>query len=69
MWKKIKTSRKLWTALLLMFVATIMTFVMENVVFNDWADMIKWLFAIYAGANVGEHASNALNKNGKESSG
>jgi len=30
-------------------------------VFNDWVAMTKWLFAIYASGNVGEHISKAMN--------
>jgi hypothetical protein len=27
-----------------------------------WVEFIRWIFAVYAGANVGEHLSKALEK-------
>lgn len=53
------TSRKLWFAIFVMVVATIALFISKSD-FNQWADFAKWVFGIYAGANVGEHVTKTI---------
>ena len=50
-------SRKLIVATVLFISAT--TFVVTgNAGFTDWAEFMKWCFAIYAAGNIGEHYTN-----------
>lgn len=55
------TSRKLHIAVV-GFVAATALLATGNLSSEMWVDFIKWIFAIYAGGNVGEHLSNALEK-------
>lgn len=55
------TSRKLHIAVV-GFVAATALLTTGNLSSEQWVEFIKWIFAIYAGANVGEHLSNALEK-------
>ena len=56
------TSRKLLTMAVLLIIATLCMFLTEKCSFNQWADYSKWIFVIYAGANVGERATKLLKK-------
>ena len=59
---KIK-SRKLWVAMGLFVVSTCLL-VLAYVENQQWIDMAKWVFGIYAGGNVGEHAADAIKRQG-----
>jgi len=50
-------SRKLITASILFVVSTIFVIV-DKAIFTDWTEFMKWVFAIYAAGNVGEHFAN-----------
>lgn len=61
--KNITTSRKLWFAIFVMVVSTVAMFLSKSD-FDQWSEFAKWIFGIYASANVGEHVTNVLKKNG-----
>lgn len=61
-YEKIKDSRKLMFAIILWLVATGFYIFLKNVEFGDWAEFSQWIFGIYAGGNVGEHVSRAMNQ-------
>jgi len=49
-------SRKLIAATVL-FTTSVVFVGLGKADFVSWAEFIKWVFAIYAGSNVGEHYS------------
>ena len=54
-------SRKLWIFIILVSVGSFIWSQADESIFNDWVNMVKVLFFIYAGGNVGEHISKAMN--------
>ena len=49
-------SRKFIAGLALFIAATAFVFT-GNTDFDGWADMMKWVFGIYVGGNVGAHTA------------
>lgn len=54
-------SRKLWIFIVLMCIGSFIWSQADASVFNDWVDMSKWLFGIYASGNVGAKIGAAMN--------
>jgi hypothetical protein len=59
--KRRLTSRKLHIAIV-GFVSATLFFWAGMLPPEIWADFVRWIFAVYAGANVGEHLSKALER-------
>jgi type IV secretory pathway VirB2 component (pilin) len=58
---EIAGGRKLFFAIILMIIASVMTWFskLESI---QWIDFMKWIFGIYAGGNVTEHIAKAIKK-------
>ena len=52
-------SRKFIAAIVLFIASTTFVFTGDTE-FSGWADMMKWVFGIYAAGNVGEHTANKI---------
>jgi len=52
-------SRKFIAAIVLFIASTAFVFA-GHTEFSGWADMMKWVFGIYAVGNVGEHTANKI---------
>lgn len=56
-------SRKLWLFLMLFLVSSAYVWFGKGITFVEWADFQKWLFGIYASANIGEHVATNMATN------
>lgn len=52
--------RKLFFAMVLFVIATIVFLFSDKTDFEGWKELVMWIFGIYAGGNVGEHISTGI---------